>query len=249
MTSGDDGLDGGTAVRAFAAPRRTARPRSAAPRPHRSSLDHVAAGVLREHLADGRLRPGDRLREIPLARDLSFSRSTVRKALQFLAEEGLVVLVPYTGWLVARLDAADVRELVTLRSALEGLAAGLAAERVPEARPLLEGALATLESVAADGNRARVNAADFDLHKTIVHASGHRRLERHYALVERQVRLLIASSDALIGDLDAIVAQHREIVAAILSGDRRAAMSVAEAHNLVDGESLLRHLAGSENGA
>lgn len=41
---------------------------------------------------------------------------------------GLVVLTPYSGWHVAELDEADIRERYTLRGCLEGLAARLAAE-------------------------------------------------------------------------------------------------------------------------
>ena len=217
----------------------------------RRSLDHVATDVLRDHLTNGRIPPGSRLREIHLARELDFSRSTVRKALQFLAQEGLVVLVPYTGWLVAKLDPADVWELYTLRSALEGLAARLAAERAPDVVPVLRAALEELAAAGRAGDRNRVNDADFELHKTIVRAANHRRLAHHFELVEHQVRLVIASSDALISDLDEIVKQHRVLVEAICAGDAQAAEGLATAHNLVDGEQLLRHVRGQkmESGA
>jgi hypothetical protein len=90
------------------------------------SAEAQASDALRAHILGGGARPGSRLTEIGLSQQLRLSRSTIRTALHQLANEGLVVQVPYTDWQVASLSGADARELYTLRASLEALGMRLA---------------------------------------------------------------------------------------------------------------------------
>src|SRR5882672_7455395 len=155
----------------------------------RRPLDRRAADMLREQILGGAFPPGHRLVEAGLAEQLSVSRGTVRAALSELAHEGLVQQVAYTKWLVPELSAHDVWELYTLRSSLEGLAAGLAAAAARRQKTTaLEEAFARLEAAVAGQRRGAAAAADSALHKTIVALSGHRRLVEHYRIIEQQVQ-------------------------------------------------------------
>ncbi len=175
----------------------------------RRPLDRRAADMLREQILGGAFPPGHRLVEAGLAEQLSVSRGTVRAALSELAHEGLVQQVAYTKWLVPELSAHDVWELYTLRSSLEGLAAGLAAAQAKHQKTTaLEEAFARLETAVAGQRRGAAAAADSALHKTIVALSGHRRLVEHYRIIEQQVQRYIASSNALLADPGDLVTQH-----------------------------------------
>ena len=77
---------------------------------------------LREAIVSGLLQPGDRLMQEELAERLGVSRMPVREALRRLEAEGLVVLQPYRGALVANLSSTELQELYELRIALETLA-------------------------------------------------------------------------------------------------------------------------------
>ena len=90
-------------------------------------LDRQAADSIRAHILDGVLPAGARLLETQLAEELEVSRGTVRAALALLASEGLVTQVAFTRWQVSETSPRDAWEIYTLRAALEGLAAGLAA--------------------------------------------------------------------------------------------------------------------------
>jgi DNA-binding GntR family transcriptional regulator len=61
--------------------------------------------------------------------------------------------------------------------------------------------------------------SDFALHLTIVALAGHRRLSRQYALVEGQIRMFIASSNALLPTQRDVIGQHAPLVEAIGRGD------------------------------
>jgi DNA-binding GntR family transcriptional regulator len=92
------------------------------------------------------------------------------------------------------------------------------------------------------GDRRKIAEADFALHKTIIERSRHRRLEEQYRLVEQQIRIYIASSDALLASPEHIIEQHKPIVDAILEGKTDLAAERAAAHNLSEGAVLIEHL-------
>ena len=209
----------------------------------RRSLEVQATERLREEIVGGRLRPGSRLTEQELALATGLSRGTVRGALAQLARDGLVRQIPYTGWTVRELGADDAWELYTLRSALEGLGARLAAARAdPVASGRIEQAFADLLAACRKGVPATMAERDFALHAAIIGAASHDRLAEQYRNVEHQIRMHIISSDALITDPDELAAQHRPLVEAVLHGDPTAAEHEAVGHTTREGEKLVEHL-------
>jgi DNA-binding GntR family transcriptional regulator len=206
------------------------------------SLDVQAADVLRKQILNGSLAPGTRLLEIELSERFNLSRGTIRSALQQLTYEGLVVQFPYRGCAVSGLSSQDAWELYTLRSALESLAAGIAAEAITQSQTeQLDAALQQLVKAAQQGHWDEVADADFLLHQAIIQLSGHRRLQQQYKIVEQQIRLYIISCNALNPNLDRIVEEHKRLVEAICSKDAFKAEQIAKEHN-IDGKALVEHL-------
>jgi DNA-binding GntR family transcriptional regulator len=82
---------------------------------------------LRDAISDGRIAPGERVREEEVARNLGVSRTPVREALQRLQQRGLLVLGVGRGLIVAHLSQQQVVELYAMREILEGSAARFAA--------------------------------------------------------------------------------------------------------------------------
>src|SRR3954467_7857091 len=78
--------------------------------------------AVRGPILAGGLRPGERIKEIPLADELGFSRAPVRDALRLLERDGLVRLVPNRGAIGPELRAVDVLEVYALRASLGTLA-------------------------------------------------------------------------------------------------------------------------------
>jgi GntR family transcriptional regulator of vanillate catabolism len=93
---------------------------------------------MRELLLRGEFRPGERIREIPLAARLNVSRTPLRLVLGRLEEEGLVVARPTGGFIASEFSIRDIHDGIELRGALEGTAAKLAAERVTKPEDLAE---------------------------------------------------------------------------------------------------------------
>jgi DNA-binding GntR family transcriptional regulator len=195
------------------------------------SAEVQATDALREQILRGGARPGSRLTEIGLSQQLGLSRSTIRTALQRLANEGLVVQEPYTDWQVASLSGADAWELYTLRASLEALGTGLAvATLTQDGQHMIVAALDALVQACRTGDHIAIADQDLGFHNTIVELSGHRRLRDHYRLVRQQIRLYIAWSDAIMPDVDAIIETHRWLADAILQRDADRAATLARDH-------------------
>lgn len=87
--------------------------------------------VLRGRIATQAIAPGAKLRETDLAEEFGVPRTRIRDALAALEQRGLVERIPNRGAVVMRLDLSQVFHIYELREVLEGLAARLATERVP----------------------------------------------------------------------------------------------------------------------
>jgi GntR family transcriptional regulator, vanillate catabolism transcriptional regulator len=94
-----------------------------------SSQTARAVLALREMLVQGHFRPGERIREVPLAAELKVSRIPLHLALERLAHEGFLEIRPTRGFVVQRFSTDDIYDAIELRGLLEGAAARLATER------------------------------------------------------------------------------------------------------------------------
>ena len=193
------------------------------------SLSEATYRRLRFDIVRGRLRPNERLIEAELADRLAVSRTPVRESLQRLAADGLVVS-RRRGWVVYEHTPDEIREIYEIRSALEGYAAGLAAERATEEH-LLEIAKILQESVdIARVPRQRMVEVNDRFHDAIIEASGNRRLAeeiRRNRLYYFNQRLANLYSDE---EVFTSRAQHDQIVRAILDRDSREAEEITRSH-------------------
>jgi GntR family transcriptional regulator, vanillate catabolism transcriptional regulator len=110
-----------------------------------SSQTARAVVALREMLVQGRFRPGERIREVPLAAELKVSRIPLHLALERLAHEGFLEIRPTRGFVVQRFSTDDIYDAIELRGLLEGAAARLAAQRFKQ-----PGELATLQATSQE---------------------------------------------------------------------------------------------------
>src|SRR3954471_17955715 len=127
--------------------------------PSPSNVD-LALVAVRDAIVEGRLRPGERIKEIPLAETLGFSRAPVRDALRLLERDGLVELVPNRGAIVPELRAVDILEVYALRASLGTLALH---KLMLDSEALEIGERELLRLVRAGERRRSRDAAEADL--------------------------------------------------------------------------------------
>lgn len=85
---------------------------------------------LREMILRGDFPPGERISELPMVARLGVSRTPIRLALDRLANEGLLEVLPGGGFVVREFTMADIWDAIEMRGVLEGTAARLASERL-----------------------------------------------------------------------------------------------------------------------
>jgi DNA-binding GntR family transcriptional regulator len=142
-----------------------------------STLRTHVMKTLRGHILDGRYRPGERLNESQIARDLNISRIPVREALSQLQEQGLVRNHERRGMFVMQLSEEEVQQINSIRMVLEAEAMRLArAHMTPEILAELTDLVAQMESW--DGPLIDAAALDRRFHAAIWRAAGNPYLER-----------------------------------------------------------------------
>jgi DNA-binding GntR family transcriptional regulator len=206
-------------------------------------LDRRAADLIRSHILGGVLSAGERLLETQLSEELGVSRGTVRSALAVLAREGLVQQVAFTRWQVAETSVADAWEVYTLRGALEGLAARLAAGNVTlQDGAALKATAAELSRAIAEQRFEDVTDIDFRLHQEIVALARHRRLADQHRFILQQVRFHMVNSGFLPKDYSELAKEHEALIDAVLQQDPDRAEQLARSHNEAEVELLSRFL-------
>jgi len=187
------------------------------------TLSNEVVNQLRDAIVSGKLRPGERLVETDVAEQMSVSRSPVREAFRQIEHEGLIVSIPNQGSFVRQFDAHDIREIFSLRSALETLAM----ETIVESGGLQEGDVVFLKS-CIDQQQACVEAGDFfelakadmAFHEYIVQLAGSRRLLDVWRSLRGQMMVLFNERFwATTGSPQTVGRHHAMILEALKSGD------------------------------
>lgn len=195
----------------------------------RGSLRQRAYDSLRRRIVEAELAPGQRLVERDLAAELEVSRIPLREALRLLEADGLVVLVPHRGALVAPFTPADVRDLFDVRESLESLAARLAAERTDRAGlARLAGRLTVARAATRDGDRDAIAAANAGFHSDIVELADNPLLTATMRPLEARTHWLFRLTAQR--DPAQQCAEHEELYEAIAARDGDRAASLAHDH-------------------
>lgn len=194
----------------------------------RLSRSEQAYQKLLEGIREGTLKPGCRIKESEIAEWMSFSRTPVREALKRLEASGLLIIEPYSGMQIAKLDYQEVMELYFMRTVLESSAAGLAARHASEAEVFsLDEILKKHEKSNNPVDQARHNRM---FHNAIFHAAHNRYLLKSLKSLRDSMALLGKTTFELAGRFDSVMAEHRDIFNAIAARDVEQAKQAASRH-------------------
>ena len=211
-------------------------------------LREVVCETLRDAVRRGVLKPGERLMEIQLAEELGVSRTPVREAIRKLEMEGYVIMMPRRGTYIADLSIRDVNEVFEIRTSLESLASGLAAERITEEElEKLQRLLVEIGAHIKNGDMESIVRTDTEFHDLLYQASRNTRLVGIISNLREQLTRFRTTSMSFPGRLKATLEEHRKIVEAIAQGDEKAARKAAEHHMEKSEQTLLASMKGKEN--
>ncbi|MFC8432870.1 GntR family transcriptional regulator [Streptomyces sp. NPDC057253] len=198
------------------------------PRPvvQRASVRGQILDALRKALESGELRPGDVYSAPALGERFGVSATPVREAMQQLALEGAVEVVPNRGFRVVERGARELAELAEVRALIEvpvmvRLAGTVSGERWAELRPLAE---ATVRA-ASSGCWATYAESDRAFHRGVLALSGNEQLVQIAEDLHRRSQWprrgrgdLVADAGEHVALLDALIARDVDVVRGLVGG-------------------------------
>ena len=197
-----------------------------------ATAEEEAYRHVQQALRLGRYRPGERLIPEDIAAEIGMSRMPVREAFRRLAAEGLVVLRPNRGCIVAGLTLDELYEAFEMRSVLEGLAVRLAMPRIDEeVLDELERLLDRMERAGRTGSSDWVMRHQ-EFHGRIYALSERPKLIRQisalHVVIEPYMRIWFDYVDKPLSARE----EHAALISALRSGDARHAEQVIQDHIL-----------------
>jgi DNA-binding GntR family transcriptional regulator len=205
--------------------------RSLTPATRRGLADEVTDRI-RDAILSGELSPGEKVGETELSRVLTVSRGPVREALVRLEQEGLVVSEWHKGTTVVDFTKSDIRQLATLRLALEQMAASEASrEATREDFRRLHDIVAQMQAARLAGNDNALVRLDVEFHDAIYQAAHHPRLYAAWSTIRSQVALALLRRRALSDDYAGIVVgEHGELANVLASNDPARMVELITSH-------------------
>lgn len=183
---------------------------------------------LRHDILTCALPPGTELREQELAAMFEVSKSPVREALQDLARDRLVMVMPRQGYRVSPVSMTDAHDMFALRQVLELAAVAQTAKTAPAET------LAGLDRFRAfsDDHWTDFVSYNRDFHCELARCCGNARLSRTAcSLIEEMDRLVRLSVSAVRGrDPQKLVEEHVRIIDAVQARNSKTAVALLRAH-------------------
>lgn len=201
-----------------------------APIPQRRLLRDDVYRSIRDAIVRGQLAPGEQLRDQELGTWLQVSRTPVREALQRLARAGLVIAQPGRMTSVAPENPAAILHARQIAAQLHALAMNLAFPALTSDDVVeMERANDRLRSALDASDIDSAIAADDDFHEVALLRSGNPLIPDHLEVVSATLRRAeYLHFDSVNGS--ASHDQHKEIIAAVRSGDAERAVELTHAN-------------------
>ena len=210
-------------------------------------LRDVVFQTLRQAILRGELKPGERLMEIHLAQKLGVSRTPVREAIRKLELEGLVLMIPRKGAVVAEITVSDLEDVLEVRRALEELAVKCACRKITgEQLESLREAAEAFGKALKGGDVSACAQADEAFHAVTYEATGNRRLVQMLNNLREQMYRyrLEYLKDRRSHSL--LLSEHKEIMEALERKDEETAARITSMHIERQKETIISSLGKKE---
>lgn len=188
---------------------------------------------IRRAIVNGMIKPGERINETQIARDMGISRSPVREALQMLKKEGVVVSIPYKGTFVNLLGKKDIEDMYIIRGLLEAYAIEKVIENKNE--KILRCLRKNVEDIEKDVEKKQLKdlvSKDIEFHRNVCIFSGNKKLIDIWEGFQTQIEVLINLESGFYERFQLLAVEHRELLSLVIEGKVKQAQEKIKAHIL-----------------
>jgi DNA-binding GntR family transcriptional regulator len=197
--------------------------------PH--SLTSKVFHILQDDIINGVYEVGESLVETKLSEQLGVSRTPIREAIRQLELEGLVHSLPNKGVFVKGISSQDIKDIYTIRTMVEGLAARWAAEKITvEELKELRDALELEEFYTRKNDINHLLELDSLFHELIFKASKSRPLIHVLSMFHHNVQRARTASLESPGRAKKTLDEHQAIFRAISEGNESESERLATEH-------------------
>lgn len=195
----------------------------------RQSLKDQVKSILIDRMIDGDLAPGDRIKELQVAKELGTSQAPVREAIRCLETLGYVEHIPHVGAMVKTFNQSEIEEAYQVREALEVHSMALIGDSLNELVKELEAQLMVMQSAIRGNNIRTFTQADNQFHRAIVSYCDNETMLSMWESLKMQVQVIATLLKASM-PLEKIYLLHPPIVDAFKSKSRERASLLLKGH-------------------
>lgn len=198
-----------------------------------SSLSSIVYDETERLILSGQLEAGQRVNEQHLASLLGVSRGPVREALRSLERAGLVTAVANLGTFVRNVSNDEAKEMYELRGVLFGFACmRIAGTLTQKQRDRLQESIACMDAAIDAGDGPEYYRLNLEFHDLIMGYAHHGRASQLYESLVKEGHLVRSRALTSVAAMRESNDEHKQVLDAILSGDKAGARAVAEEHHM-----------------
>jgi len=203
------------------------------------SLVDKSLSYIKNAIHEEKFKPGERLLEVKIAKEIGVSRAPVREAFRILEIEGLVEVTPRKGVRVREYTIQDIENIYILRINLDSLAARLGIPNLNKSdMNRIDDILQKMEVCVHTLDFDRYKNLNSEFHELFYKRSKNQWLTQIYYNLENNIKHLRTLSITVKGRLKESYIEHLKIVSAIKEGKTSEAEGRMKLHMERAGKSL-----------
>lgn len=202
------------------------------------------ADTLEQLVFSGEFRDGERLDELKLAEQFHVSRTPIREALQVLVSSGMAEQIPRRGVFIRQPGPVELMEMFETMAELEASCGRLAATRITDVDlALLADANERCQQAIDEADHDRYYAGNETFHQIIYRGAANRFLANQALQLQNRLRAYRKIQLRFRGRMDQSMAEHSQILHALIQGDGELAGRTLRSHVAVQGEKFQQLIA------
>jgi DNA-binding GntR family transcriptional regulator len=195
----------------------------------RESLTEQINTILIDRIVEGTLQPGDRLKELQIAKEFGTSQAPVREAIRSLQALGYVEHKAHVGALVKRFSKKEIEEAYQVREALENHCLRLLSVEQKKLEKELRRQLDNMENAWKENNVKLFTQADNMFHRAIIESSENARMLELWDSLKIQSQVIATITEAEV-PLEELYYLHKPIVTALEGDDQEGSADLLIKH-------------------
>lgn len=196
----------------------------------RTSLHAEVTARLRSLIVESYIKPGERVPELEISKDMGVSRTPIREALKVLASEGLVELLPLRGAVVKSFSAKDAADMLEVMGMLESFAAQKACQAEQKRIDHVLAMHEKMKVLYTKGKRPEYFELNQKIHDALVDMADNESLSMVHNTLSKRMRSLRYSGNSTPDHWRGALDDHELIAQALGQRDAKKMKKAVEAH-------------------